>query len=166
MDGVEVVGGAARLDRSPIIVLSARDEQADEGRRAGRWRRRLRDQALRHGRAARPVARRPARAGRPGADGRGRDRRLHLDLAAKRVTRRRRGPPHADRVAPARGPGPAPRPPGHPARAAAGGVGAGVLEETNYLRVYLANLRRKLEPDPSRPRYLITEPGLGYRFDV
>ena len=34
--------------------------------------------------------------------------------------------------------------------------------ETNYLRVYLAQLRRKLEPDPSRPRYLITEPGLGY----
>ncbi|MDI1462179.1 response regulator [Catellatospora sp. KI3] len=36
--------------------------------------------------------------------------------------------------------------------------------ETNYLRVHLANLRRKLEPDPSRPRYLRTEPGLGYRF--
>jgi two-component system KDP operon response regulator KdpE len=38
-------------------------------------------------------------------------------------------------------------------------------KETNYLRVYLAQLRRKLEPDPSRPRYLITEPGMGYRFD-
>jgi two-component system, OmpR family, KDP operon response regulator KdpE len=36
--------------------------------------------------------------------------------------------------------------------------------ETNYLRVYLAQLRRKLEPDPSHPRYLHTEPGLGYRF--
>ncbi len=36
--------------------------------------------------------------------------------------------------------------------------------ETNYLRVHFANLRRKLEPDPARPRYLITEPGLGYRF--
>jgi len=36
--------------------------------------------------------------------------------------------------------------------------------ETNYLRVHLANLRRKLEPDPSRPRYLRTDPGLGYRF--
>jgi two-component system, OmpR family, KDP operon response regulator KdpE len=36
--------------------------------------------------------------------------------------------------------------------------------ETNYLRVHLANLRRKLEPQPSRPRYLITEPGIGYRF--
>jgi two-component system KDP operon response regulator KdpE len=36
--------------------------------------------------------------------------------------------------------------------------------ETGYLRVHLANLRRKMEPDPSRPRYLITEPGIGYRF--
>lgn len=36
--------------------------------------------------------------------------------------------------------------------------------ETNYLRVYLAQLRRKLEPDPPRPRYLLTEPGMGYRF--
>jgi two-component system KDP operon response regulator KdpE len=36
--------------------------------------------------------------------------------------------------------------------------------ETNYLRVYLAQLRRKLEPDPSHPRHLITEPGTGYRF--
>jgi two-component system KDP operon response regulator KdpE len=36
--------------------------------------------------------------------------------------------------------------------------------ETNYLRVYLAQLRRKLEPEPARPRYLITEPGMGYRF--
>jgi two-component system KDP operon response regulator KdpE len=36
--------------------------------------------------------------------------------------------------------------------------------ETNYLRVYLAQIRRKLEPDPSRPRYFITEPRMGYRF--
>jgi two-component system KDP operon response regulator KdpE len=36
--------------------------------------------------------------------------------------------------------------------------------ELNYLRVYMAQLRRKLEPDPARPRYLLTEPGMGYRF--
>ena len=36
--------------------------------------------------------------------------------------------------------------------------------ETNYLRVYMAQLRRKLEPDPARPRHLLTEPGMGYRF--
>ena len=37
--------------------------------------------------------------------------------------------------------------------------------ETHYLRVYLAQLRRKLEPVPSRPKYLITEAGMGHRFD-
>jgi two-component system, OmpR family, KDP operon response regulator KdpE len=37
-------------------------------------------------------------------------------------------------------------------------------DESNYLRVHIAHLRRKLEPDRSRPRYLITEPGMGYRF--
>ncbi|MFG2339602.1 response regulator [Streptomyces yangpuensis] len=37
--------------------------------------------------------------------------------------------------------------------------------ETNYLRVYMAQLRRKLEADPSRPRHFITEPGMGYRFE-
>jgi two-component system KDP operon response regulator KdpE len=36
--------------------------------------------------------------------------------------------------------------------------------ETNYLRVYMAQLRRKLELEPSRPRHLLTEPGMGYRF--
>ena len=36
--------------------------------------------------------------------------------------------------------------------------------ETNYLRFYLAKLRQKLEPEPSHPRQLLTEPGMGYRF--
>ncbi|MYT22154.1 response regulator, partial [Streptomyces sp. SID7760] len=43
--------------------------------------------------------------------------------------------------------------------------GPSYAENTNYLRVYMAQLRRKLEPDPSHPRYLITEPGMGYRFE-
>ena len=43
--------------------------------------------------------------------------------------------------------------------------GPAYTTETNYLRLYLAQLRRKLEPDPASPRYLITEPGVGYRFD-
>jgi two-component system KDP operon response regulator KdpE len=38
--------------------------------------------------------------------------------------------------------------------------------ESNYLRVYIAQLRRKLEPEPSRPRHLLTEPGMGYRFQA
>ncbi|MGW5431791.1 response regulator [Streptomyces sp. NPDC004059] len=37
--------------------------------------------------------------------------------------------------------------------------------ETNYLRVYMAQLRRKLETDPSHPKHFITEPGMGYRFE-
>ncbi len=37
--------------------------------------------------------------------------------------------------------------------------------ETNYLRVFLAQIRRKLEPDPTHPRFFITEPGVGYRFE-
>jgi two-component system, OmpR family, KDP operon response regulator KdpE len=36
--------------------------------------------------------------------------------------------------------------------------------EANYLRVHMANVRRKLEVDPSRPRHFVTEPGMGYRF--
>ena len=42
--------------------------------------------------------------------------------------------------------------------------GPGYAVETNYLRVYVAGLRRKLEADPSRPQHLLTEPGMGYRF--
>jgi two-component system KDP operon response regulator KdpE len=38
--------------------------------------------------------------------------------------------------------------------------------ETNYLRVYVAGLRKKLEDDPAAPQHLLTEPGLGYRFVV
>jgi two-component system KDP operon response regulator KdpE len=39
-------------------------------------------------------------------------------------------------------------------------------QETNYLRVFIAQVRRKLEPQPSTPRYFITEPGMGYRFQI
>jgi two-component system KDP operon response regulator KdpE len=38
------------------------------------------------------------------------------------------------------------------------------VQETHYLRVFMANLRRKLETDPARPRYLLTEQGIGYRL--
>ena len=37
-------------------------------------------------------------------------------------------------------------------------------EESNYLHVYVSHLRRKIEPDPARPRYLLTQPGVGYRL--
>jgi two-component system KDP operon response regulator KdpE len=38
------------------------------------------------------------------------------------------------------------------------------VHETHYLRVYMAQLRQKIEADPTRPRYLVTEPGVGYRL--
>jgi len=44
--------------------------------------------------------------------------------------------------------------------------GPGYEKETHYLRVYVAQLRRKLEPDPARPAHIITEAGLGYRLQV
>ena len=43
--------------------------------------------------------------------------------------------------------------------------GPNLDRETHYLRVYLAQLRRKLEPDPAHPRHLLTEPGIGYRLE-
>lgn len=43
--------------------------------------------------------------------------------------------------------------------------GPGYEDRTNYLRVYFSGLRRKLEPDPAHPRHLLTEPGMGYRYE-
>jgi two-component system KDP operon response regulator KdpE len=44
--------------------------------------------------------------------------------------------------------------------------GPGYEDETHYLRVHFAHVRAKIEPDPSSPRYVITEPGIGYRLRV
>jgi len=44
--------------------------------------------------------------------------------------------------------------------------GPGYEDETSYLRVHLSHIRHKLEPDPARPRYIHTEPGMGYRFET
>jgi two-component system KDP operon response regulator KdpE len=44
--------------------------------------------------------------------------------------------------------------------------GAGYEAEAHMLRVNISNLRRKLEPDPARPRYILTEPGVGYRLQT
>ena len=42
--------------------------------------------------------------------------------------------------------------------------GPGYGSESNLLHVHMSQLRRKIEPDPARPRYLVTEPGAGYRL--
>jgi two-component system KDP operon response regulator KdpE len=42
--------------------------------------------------------------------------------------------------------------------------GPGYQEESHYVRIYVRYLRRKLRDDPSRPRFIVTEPGLGYRW--
>jgi two-component system KDP operon response regulator KdpE len=42
--------------------------------------------------------------------------------------------------------------------------GSNHSEDTHYVRVYMGHLRRKIEVDPSQPRHLITETGIGYRF--
>ncbi|MCL4876385.1 MAG: response regulator [Anaerolineae bacterium] len=44
--------------------------------------------------------------------------------------------------------------------------GIGYQDETHLLRVHMSNLRRKLEPDPNRPQYILTEPGVGYRLSA
>ena len=46
------------------------------------------------------------------------------------------------------------------------GWGPGHTEASHYLRVYMGQLRHKLEADPARPRYLVTEPGVGYRLKI
>ena len=42
--------------------------------------------------------------------------------------------------------------------------GPAYQRESSYIHVYVSQLRRKLEPDPSRPSYILTEPGVGYRL--
>ena len=43
--------------------------------------------------------------------------------------------------------------------------GGDFTEQTEYLRVFIGQLRKKIEPDPSNPRYILTEPWIGYRFN-
>ncbi|MGH9881492.1 MAG: winged helix-turn-helix domain-containing protein, partial [Pyrinomonadaceae bacterium] len=43
--------------------------------------------------------------------------------------------------------------------------GGDYVEQTDYLRVFIRHLRKKIEPNPAKPRYILTEPWVGYRFD-
>ncbi len=167
IDGVEVIRGLRGWSRVPIVVLSVRDAEADKvaALDAGaddyvtkpfgmdELLARLRAALRRTGVAADDVARLET------PD-------FVIDLAAKRVTRDgeeiRLTPTEwqiVEVLVTNRGKLVDQR------RLLQEVWGPQYGEETNYLRVYLAQIRRKLEPTPSRPRYFITEPGMGYRFE-
>jgi two-component system, OmpR family, KDP operon response regulator KdpE len=167
IDGVEVIRGLRGWSQVPIVVLSVRDQEADKvaALDAGaddyvakpfgmdELLARLRA-ALRRGAPAEEAAVITT------AD-------FTIDLAAKRVTRDgvevRLTPTewhvvevlvrHQGKLVPQR-------------QLLREVWGPDYHDETNYLRVFLAQVRRKLEPEPARPRYFLTEPGMGYRFEA
>jgi two-component system KDP operon response regulator KdpE len=170
LDGVEVIGGLRGWTKAPIIVLSGRTDSTDkvEALDAGADDYVTKpfgvDELLARIRAA------VRRTGQPEDQPRIRLGQLVVDLAAKRVTRQ--GPdaaPDDIRLTPTewhllevllRNPG----------KLLSRNQlltevwGPGYADATGNLRLYMAQLRRKLEPDPARPRWLITEPGMGYRY--
>ncbi|MFG1949237.1 response regulator [Nonomuraea sp. NPDC048826] len=167
MDGIEVVRGLRGWCTAPIVVLSARDQQADKvtaldaGADDYVTKPFGMDELLARVRAA--LRRATPAIGDPTI----RTDAFTVDLAAKKVTsadgRDIRLTPtewhileilvrNAGKLVDQR-------------RLLQEVWGPSYRTETNYLRVYLAQLRRKLEPDPARPRHLVTEPGLGYRFE-
>jgi len=166
LDGVEVIQGLRGWTNAPIIVLSGRADSTDkvEALDAGaddyitkpfgveELMARMRAAARRTGTATEDMPR--VRLGD-----------LTVDLAAKRVTR------GADdiRLTPTewhllevllRNPGKLLS----RNQLLTDVWGPGYADATGNLRLYMAQLRRKLEPDPARPRWLITEPGMGYRY--
>jgi len=176
LDGVEVIEGLRGWTKAPIIVLSGRADSTDkvEALDAGADDYITKpfgvDELLARMRAA------VRRTGVPGDQPRIRLGPLVIDLAAKRVIRQAAVPAGADgaatddiRLTPTewhllevllRNPG----------KLLSRNQlltevwGPGYADATGNLRLYMAQLRRKLEPDPARPRWLITEPGMGYRY--
>ena len=192
LDGVEVIQGLRGWTKAPIIVLSGRADSVDkvEALDAGADDYITKpfgvEELLARMRAA--VRRTGAAEDLP----RIQLGPLVVDLAAKRVTRQAAVPAGGDmaRPAPERQPG---GPDGTLAQADDVRLtptewhllevllrnpgkllsrnqlltevwGPGYADATGNLRLYMAQLRRKLEPDPARPRWLITEPGMGYRY--
>jgi two-component system, OmpR family, KDP operon response regulator KdpE len=190
LDGVEVIGGLRGWTKAPIIVLSGRADSTDkvEALDAG-----ADDYITKPFGVEELLARMRAAVRRTGAAEdvpRIKLGDLVIDLAAKRVTRQAAVPAAGApaRGSPARG-GPASTaaPPDdirltptewhllevllrNPGKLLSRNQlltevwGPGYADATGNLRLYMAQLRRKLEPDPARPRWLITEPGMGYRY--
>ncbi|MCA0295350.1 MAG: response regulator [Actinobacteria bacterium] len=168
LDGVDVIAGLRGWSRVPIIVLSARDSQAQKVRAldAGADDYVTKpfgmDELVARVRAALRRADVPDLASGAVVM----TAAFTLDLAAKRATRDgaevRLTPTEWHLVEALLR---------HPGTLVSGAQllaevwGPGYEKETNYLRVYFAQLRRKLEDEPSNPRHFITEPGLGYRFE-
>ncbi len=183
VDGVEVIEGLRGWTKAPIIVLSGRTDSTDkvEALDAG-----ADDYITKPFGVEELLARMRAAVRRTGtAEDRPRIRlgKLIVDLAAKRVTRQaavaaggglagtegHAAQPDDIRLTPTewhllevllRNPG----------KLLSRNQlltevwGPGYADATGNLRLYMAQLRRKLEPDPARPRWLITEPGMGYRY--
>jgi two-component system, OmpR family, KDP operon response regulator KdpE len=179
LDGVEVIEGLRGWTKAPIIVLSGRADSTDkvEALDAG-----ADDYITKPFGVEELLARMRAAVRRTGAGDdvpRVRLGDLIVDLAAKRVIRQAAVPTGAG------GPGEAQpddirltptewhllevllRNPGKllsRTQLLTEVWGPGYADATGNLRLYMTQLRRKLEPDPARPRWLITEPGMGYRY--
>jgi two-component system, OmpR family, KDP operon response regulator KdpE len=170
MEGVDVIAGLRGWTAAPIIVLSGRADSADkvEALDAG-----ADDYVTKPFGVEELLARMRAASRRVGAaedPPRVRLGDLTIDLAAKRVTRDATDDGAADiRLTPTewhllevllRNPGKL-----LSQKQLLHDVwGPGYDNASGNLRLYMAQLRRKLEPDPARPRWLITEPGMGYRY--
>ena len=165
ISGIEVIGGLRGWTRVPIIVLSARDAEQDKvtALDAG-----ADDYVTKPFGMNELLARLRAAVRRnvPAAESRFVETEdFTVDLQAKRVTRGgaevRLTPTEWAMVEVlARNPGKLVS----QRRVLEDVWGPGHADDTAYLRVHMAHIRRKLEPDPSRPRYVVTEPGMGYRF--
>jgi two-component system, OmpR family, KDP operon response regulator KdpE len=174
MDGTEVIAGLRGWTKVPILVLSGRVDAADkvEALDAGADDYVTKPFSMEELMARLRVLQRRAEAEASTDEPVVLIGHFSIDLAAKTVVRRPDAPADAPETVHltktewavlevlVR----------HPGRLVSGKLllqqvwGPAYESETNYLRFYLAKLRQKLEPEPSHPRQLLTEPGMGYRF--
>lgn len=167
IDGTQVIEGLRGWSQVPIIVLSARDtqEQKVDALDAGADDYVTKPFGMGELLARMRVALRRLEPAEPGTAGIVENASFTLDLAAKRALhhgREVRLTPTEWHLVEALVRRPDVLVPGTQLLSEV--WGPKYERETNYLRVYFAQIRRKLEDDPSHPRHFITEPGLGYRY--